>query len=240
MLALLDPSRQDIPEYAEYLGAIQRAARAVNDRFQRGRLDAGRPAHRGQLPASVAAYKQYDVLLVNAIFDGLNLVAKEGPLVNERDGVLILSENAGAHEELGAVGALRQSVRHRGAGAGDPRGDRDAARGAARAGSEAIRAHVADARRGRLARDASSRISTASRSVPGGRRERRALARRRAGRVRMVDVGGKAAVAAAGGRARDACAWRRRRRGGCASCRRATRSRPRSSPGSWRRSGRAS
>ncbi|MGZ8694621.1 MAG: trehalose-6-phosphate synthase, partial [Gaiellaceae bacterium] len=50
---------------------------------------------------SVAAYKQYDVLLVNAIFDGMNLVAKEAPLVNERDGVLILSENAGAHEQLG-------------------------------------------------------------------------------------------------------------------------------------------
>jgi trehalose 6-phosphate synthase len=49
---------------------------------------------------SVAAYKQYDVLLVNAIFDGLNLVAKEAPLVNGRDGVLVLSENAGAHEEL--------------------------------------------------------------------------------------------------------------------------------------------
>ena len=41
------------------------------------------------------------MLFVNAIFDGLNLVAKEAPLVNERDGVLILSENAGAHEELG-------------------------------------------------------------------------------------------------------------------------------------------
>jgi trehalose 6-phosphate synthase len=102
MLALLDPSRQDIPEYAEYLGAVQRAARAVNDRFQ----------HEGWTPielrieddfaGSVAAYKQYDVLLVNAIFDGLNLVAKEGPLVNERDGVLILSENAGAHAELGS------------------------------------------------------------------------------------------------------------------------------------------
>jgi trehalose 6-phosphate synthase len=41
------------------------------------------------------------VLLVNAIFDGMNLVAKEAPLLNERDGVLVLSENAGAHEELG-------------------------------------------------------------------------------------------------------------------------------------------
>ena len=52
-------------------------------------------------PFSVAAYKQYDVLLVNAVFDGLNLVAKEGPLVNQRDGVLVLSENAGAQDELG-------------------------------------------------------------------------------------------------------------------------------------------
>ncbi|HET8652909.1 MAG TPA: trehalose-6-phosphate synthase [Gaiellaceae bacterium] len=100
MLALLDPSRQDIPEYAEYLGAIQRTARVVNDRFQR---EAWTPIDlriADDFPASVAAYKQYDVLLVNAIFDGLNLVAKEAPLVNDRNGVLVLSENAGAHEEL--------------------------------------------------------------------------------------------------------------------------------------------
>jgi trehalose 6-phosphate synthase len=50
----------------------------------------------------MAAYKHYDVLLVNAMFDGMNLVAKEGPVVNERDGVSILSENTGAHEELGS------------------------------------------------------------------------------------------------------------------------------------------
>jgi trehalose 6-phosphate synthase len=101
MLALLDPSRQDIPEYAEYLGAIQRAARHVNDRFQQ---DGWIPIDlriEDDFPLSVAAYKQFDVLLVNAIYDGLNLVSKEGPLVNEREGVLILSENAGAHEELG-------------------------------------------------------------------------------------------------------------------------------------------
>ncbi|MES1247467.1 MAG: trehalose-6-phosphate synthase [Actinomycetota bacterium] len=101
LLALLDPSRQDIPEYSEYLAAIQREVRAVNDRFQ----------HEGWTPIdlqiadnfaqSVAAYKQYDVLLVNPVFDGLNLVSKEAPLVNARDGVLVLSENAGSHEELG-------------------------------------------------------------------------------------------------------------------------------------------
>jgi trehalose 6-phosphate synthase len=101
MLALLDPSRQDIPEYAEYLGAIQRAARGVNDRFQREGWTPVDLRIEDNFPLTVAAYKQYDVLLVNAIYDGLNLVAKEAPLVNERDGVLILSENAGAHEELG-------------------------------------------------------------------------------------------------------------------------------------------
>jgi trehalose 6-phosphate synthase len=100
MLALLDPSRQDIPEYAEYLGAIQRTARIVNDRFQGEGWTPIDLRIADDFLASVAAYKQYDVLLVNAIFDGLNLVAKEAPLVNERDGVLILSENAGAHEEL--------------------------------------------------------------------------------------------------------------------------------------------
>jgi trehalose 6-phosphate synthase len=101
MLAKLDPSRQDIPEYAEYLGAIQREARRVNDRFQRDgwvpidlRID-------DNFALAVAAYKQFDVLLVNAIFDGMNLIAQEASLVNERDGVVILSENTGAHDEIG-------------------------------------------------------------------------------------------------------------------------------------------
>jgi trehalose 6-phosphate synthase len=98
MLALLDPSRQAIAEYVEYGAAIEREARAVNERF--GDVIELRVAD--DFPRSVAAYKQYDVLLVNAVYDGLNLVAKEGPLVNERDGVLVLSENTGAHEELGA------------------------------------------------------------------------------------------------------------------------------------------
>jgi trehalose 6-phosphate synthase len=100
MLALLDPTRQDIPEYAEYLGAIQRTARSVNDHFQTESWVPIDLRIEDNFLESVAAYKQYDVLLVNAIFDGLNLVAKEAPLINTRDGVLILSENAGAHEEL--------------------------------------------------------------------------------------------------------------------------------------------
>jgi trehalose 6-phosphate synthase len=101
MLALLDPSRESIPEYSEYLGAIQREARRVNDRFE---VHGWTPIDlriEDNFAQAVAAYKQFDVLLVNAIFDGMNLVAKEAPLVNEQDGVVVLSENAGAHTELG-------------------------------------------------------------------------------------------------------------------------------------------
>jgi trehalose 6-phosphate synthase len=97
MLALLDPSRQSIPEYVEYVAAIERTAEEINARHPRA-IDL---QVADNFTRSVAAYKQFDVLLVNAVYDGLNLVAKEAPLVNTRDGVLVLSENAGAHEELG-------------------------------------------------------------------------------------------------------------------------------------------
>jgi trehalose 6-phosphate synthase len=101
LLALLDPSRQDIPEYSEYLGAIQREARRVNDRFQTGSWAPIDLQIEDDFPRAIAAYKQFDVLFVNAIFDGLNLVSKEASLVNTRDGVVVLSENAGASEEIG-------------------------------------------------------------------------------------------------------------------------------------------
>lgn len=97
LLALLDPSRQTIPEYVAYREAIEAAARELADRHP------GAVTLRvaDDFPQSVAAYKQYDVLFVNSVYDGLNLVVKEGPLVNTRDGVVVLSENAGAYEELG-------------------------------------------------------------------------------------------------------------------------------------------
>jgi trehalose 6-phosphate synthase len=101
MLALLAPSRQDIPEYAEYVTAVESAARAVNERFGRDGWEPVQLDIADDFLRSVAGYKQFDVLLANPVFDGLNLVAKEAFLVNERDGVLVLSENAGAHEELG-------------------------------------------------------------------------------------------------------------------------------------------
>jgi trehalose 6-phosphate synthase len=96
MLALLDPSRQLIAEYVEERSRIEEAAAAVDAAFP-GSLQL-RLAD--DFPHSVAAYKQFDVLLVNALMDGLNLVAKEAPLVNARDGAVVLSVNAGASEEL--------------------------------------------------------------------------------------------------------------------------------------------
>jgi trehalose 6-phosphate synthase len=101
MAAMLAPSRQDIPEYADYSAAVETAAREVNERFGRDGWDPVELDIADDFLRSVAGYKQFDVLLVNPVFDGLNLVAKEALLLNERDGALVLSENAGVHEELG-------------------------------------------------------------------------------------------------------------------------------------------
>jgi trehalose 6-phosphate synthase len=102
LLALLDPSRLDIPEYVEYLARIERAAADVGERFRDADgVSAVDLRIHDNFSEVVAGYRQYDVLLVNALLDGMNLIAKEAPLVNERDGVVILSENAGAHAELG-------------------------------------------------------------------------------------------------------------------------------------------
>jgi trehalose 6-phosphate synthase len=100
-LALLTPSRQDVPEYAAYLRDCRAEARRVNRRWGRKDWKPITVIVRDDYAETLAAYQRYDVLLVNPVFDGMNLVAKEGPALNERDGTLILSENAGAHWELG-------------------------------------------------------------------------------------------------------------------------------------------
>jgi trehalose 6-phosphate synthase len=100
-IAQLMPSRTDIAEYAEYLERIEAVVAVVNHRHGSPDWMPIQLKLRDDLEEAVAAYKHYDVLMVNAMFDGMNLVAKEGPMVNERAGVSILSENTGAHEELG-------------------------------------------------------------------------------------------------------------------------------------------
>jgi len=100
-IAHLQPSRQDVPEYAEYLERIEALVAVVNHRH--GTTDWMPIDLRiyENFPEAVARYKHFDLLMVNSIFDGMNLVAKEAPAVNTCDGVVMLSENTGSHEELG-------------------------------------------------------------------------------------------------------------------------------------------
>ena len=100
-IAQLMPSRMDVPQYADYLERIETLVALINQRHGTPDWMPIQLKLRDDLEEAVAAYKNYDVMIVNAMFDGMNLVAKEGPLVNECDGVSILSENTGAHEELG-------------------------------------------------------------------------------------------------------------------------------------------
>ena len=100
-LARCQPSRENVPEYAEYAKAIQRAVEEVNERHCTSSWEPIKLSMEDNFMLSVAAYKNYDVLLVNPVRDGMNLIAKEAVVANEKNGVLILSETAGAHEELG-------------------------------------------------------------------------------------------------------------------------------------------
>jgi len=102
-VAILVPSRMDVLEYQSYLDDVSSIAGRINARYanvetswQPINLILGE-----NYPRALAAMKWYDVLMVNSIIDGMNLVAKEGCLLNERNGVLILSEGAGAAVQLG-------------------------------------------------------------------------------------------------------------------------------------------
>jgi trehalose 6-phosphate synthase len=99
--AMLNESRQGLPEYQAYGQEVEQAAARVNERWGRSDWEPVVMDLRDDFPRSVAGYARYDALLVNPLKDGLNLVAKEGPLVNRRDGVVCLSPEAGAYDELG-------------------------------------------------------------------------------------------------------------------------------------------
>ncbi|MCU0307198.1 MAG: trehalose-6-phosphate synthase [Thermoleophilia bacterium] len=99
--AMLQPSRQDVDEYVEYVAKIRDLVSHINTKHGNTDWMPIDLRFESNLAKAVAAYKHYDVMMVNSIFDGMNLVAKEAALVNERDGVLILSKNIGAYEEIG-------------------------------------------------------------------------------------------------------------------------------------------
>ncbi len=125
--AMVYPSRLGLADYLAYGMEVSALATKINAEWGWPEGD-GRPSwtpilldREDNYPRSVAALRRADVLLVNPVRDGLNLVAKEGPLVNERDGVLVLSHQAGAWDELAdhAVGINPFDVSGTACGAGD-------------------------------------------------------------------------------------------------------------------------
>ena len=99
-LAFLVPSRTSIPEYKLYEDQTFAVVDSINARFGRDGWQPIKLYHEHNRLQALVALTMYDVLLVNSVADGMNLVSKEGPVLNERDGVLVLSEGAGSHEEL--------------------------------------------------------------------------------------------------------------------------------------------
>jgi trehalose 6-phosphate synthase len=104
-LSFLVPSRDGVPEYAAYKRRVFDLVDAVNRKYGTREWTPITVFHEHNRLQALAALTLYDVLLVNSVADGLNLVSKEGPLLNERDGVLALSTTAGSYEEL-VAGAL--------------------------------------------------------------------------------------------------------------------------------------
>jgi trehalose 6-phosphate synthase len=100
-LAVQAASRTEIREYAEYAAAVREVVARINglaepDEAPVWILDGSDYA------MAIAALRLADVVLVNPLVDGMNLVAKEAVIVGERDPVLVLSETAGAAEQLAA------------------------------------------------------------------------------------------------------------------------------------------
>jgi len=105
-VAFAYPSRHDLPEYREYTAAVQRLARQIEDEFAVPGWDPLLLEVNDDYPRSLAACRLADVLLINPIRDGMNLVAKEGPILSERGCALVLSTEAGAAAELGEYALL--------------------------------------------------------------------------------------------------------------------------------------
>ena len=99
-VAMVYASRQGLAEYLAYANEVEQAVNRVNERWATRDWLPIVLDERDDYSRTVAGLERYDVLLVNPIRDGLNLVAKEGPLLNQRDGVVCLSREAGSYDEL--------------------------------------------------------------------------------------------------------------------------------------------
>jgi trehalose 6-phosphate synthase len=99
-LALLVPSREGLEEYQEYAEQVRAVIDRVNRRFGTQGWQPIAAIFGNDHPRALACMEHYDVLLVNPLVDGMNLVVKEGGLLNRRDGAIVLSVTTGAYEQL--------------------------------------------------------------------------------------------------------------------------------------------
>ncbi|MFC8943878.1 trehalose-6-phosphate synthase [Streptomyces rochei] len=100
-VAFAYPSRQDLAVYRDYTAEVQRVAESINEEFGTAGWTPVVLHVKDDFARSLAAYRLADVALVNPVRDGMNLVAKEVPVVSDEGCVLVLSREAGAYEELG-------------------------------------------------------------------------------------------------------------------------------------------
>ncbi len=100
-LAFLVPSRQNMSEYKRYNTEVMKIIEEINQRYGTDEWVPIQAFAGNDRTQALAAMQYYDVLLVNPIIDGMNLVAKEGPIMNLTDGVLVLSRTAGAFQQMG-------------------------------------------------------------------------------------------------------------------------------------------
>ncbi|MFF5361097.1 trehalose-6-phosphate synthase [Streptomyces scabiei] len=100
-VAFAYPSRQDLAVYRDYMAEVERVADDINERYGTPDWTPVVLHLKDDFARSLAAYRLADVALVNPIRDGMNLVAKEVPVVSDEGCVLVLSREAGAFEELG-------------------------------------------------------------------------------------------------------------------------------------------
>jgi trehalose 6-phosphate synthase len=100
-IAFLVPTRTHLRPYQRYMQEVTQLIEAINSKYGTEDWYPIDFFYENNYVQAIAGMRLYDVLLVNAVIDGMNLVAKEGPTVNNRDGVLILSETVGAYEQLG-------------------------------------------------------------------------------------------------------------------------------------------
>ncbi|HET6380695.1 MAG TPA: trehalose-6-phosphate synthase [candidate division Zixibacteria bacterium] len=99
-LAFLVPSRTSLREYGEYGRKVQGAVDRINARFGRAGYRPVQLFYENDYPQALAGLSIADVVLVNPLVDGMNLVAKEAAVVSQRNAVIVLSETAGAHDQM--------------------------------------------------------------------------------------------------------------------------------------------